>query len=210
MPTISLYSTKGEEKEKVVLPVEIFGIEPHEHVLYEAIKMYLANRRQGTAATKNRALVRGGGRKPWRQKGTGRARHGTIRSPLWVGGGVVFGPHPRNYRYSLPRKVRRKALLSALSALAAEEKIMLLEDFTLKEPKTKMMVEILNNLKIQKEKCLFLVSGRDQNLCLATRNLPNLTVRDVGELNAFEVLNCERLLMTPKSLRRLEGVLFPS
>ena len=144
MPTVALYNTNGEQVGEVELKEDIFGVPVHGPVLHDAVVMQLAGRRRGTHDTKTRAEVQGGGRKPWRQKGTGRARHGTIRSPIWRGGGVVFGPHPRDYSYSLPKKVRRLALKSALSAKVQAGDLLVLEELSLEQPRTKDMVKILN------------------------------------------------------------------
>ena len=198
-PVISLEKDSREEME---LPSEVFGLKPNRHILYEVVRMYLANQRQGTASTKMRGEVRGGGAKPWRQKGTGRARTGSIRNPIWVGGGVVFGPKPRDYRYSLSRKVRKLALKSALSTRAQEEEVTVLESLHLNKAKTKEMAEILNHLGI-KRGCLLVVKEKDENLLRASRNLPHLQMMRARDLNAYEVLRSPHLLFTQEALEEV-------
>ncbi|MCH7759883.1 50S ribosomal protein L4 [candidate division TA06 bacterium] len=198
-PFISIEKESKEEKE---LPSEIFGLKPNGHVLYEAVRIYLANQRQGTASTKMRGEVRGGGVKPWRQKGTGRARAGSIRSPIWVGGGVVFGPKPRDYRSTLPKKVQRLALKSALSARAQKGEVTVLESLHLEEAKTKKMVEILNRLGL-KRGCLLVVKERDETLFRATRNLPHLRLMRARDINTYEVLHAFHVLLTQEALEEV-------
>jgi large subunit ribosomal protein L4 len=196
---ISLEKTTKEEME---LPSEIFGIKPNTAVLYESVRMYSANHRQGNASTKARGDVRGGGAKPWRQKGTGRARAGTIRSPIWVGGGVAFGPKPREYRYSLPQKVRKLALKSALSVRAQEGGVTVLEKLVLEEAKTKRMAEIINRLE-QEKGCLVVVKEEDQSLVRASRNLPRVRVMRARDLNSYDVLQFPHLVFTKDALNEL-------
>lgn len=190
----------GEKSGTVELPDSIFGIEPNRALLWEVTRMYLANRRQGTASTKRRGEVRGGGKKPWRQKHTGRARVGSIRSPVWKGGGVVFGPKPRDYSYSMPKKKRRLALVSALAEKSKENLIKIIEDFTLDKPKTKEMATILKNLNLVGEKTLLAVAELDENLKRSARNIPLLKVAPAKDLNAFEVLAHRYLVLTKRSL----------
>lgn len=201
--SISVVNTEGVTVETVVLPPSIFGIEPNEHALYEAVKVYLGNQRQGTASTKGRSEVRGGGAKPWRQKGTGRARAGTIRSPLWVGGGVVFGPKPKTRRYALPKKVNRLARKSALSLRAKEDRIVVIEDVTMSEPKTRVMVSLLHTLGLHDKKVLFLTATADETVLKSCRNIPNLTVKPARDVPAYDVLNCEAVLMTRSALAQI-------
>jgi large subunit ribosomal protein L4 len=196
---ISLEKTTKDEME---LPSEIFGIKPNTDVLFESVRMYLANHRQGNASTKARGDVRGGGAKPWRQKGTGRARAGTVRSPIWVGGGVVFGPKPREYRYSLPKKVRKLALKSALSVRAQEGGVTVLEKLVLEEAKTKRMAEIINRLE-QERGCLVVVKEEDQSLVRASRNLPRVRVMRARDLNSYDVLQFPHLVLTQDALNEL-------
>jgi len=206
MLTLELKGIRGDTKGKIELPESLFGITPSQHAVYEACKTYLANRRRGTASTKTRSDVRGGGRKPWRQKGTGRARVGSIRSPIWVGGGVAFGPKPRDYGYAVPKKVRRLALKSALSAKAMEEKIHVIEDFSFEEPKTKKMEDVLGALGLKGKETLLLVSSFDQNVFKSGRNLPYLTMRAAKDINCYEVLRCEHLVVLQSAVSQLKEV----
>lgn len=194
--------TKGE----IELPKSLFGIKPSQHAVYEACKTNLASRRRGTASTKTRSEVRGGGRKPWRQKGTGRARIGSIRSPIWVGGGVAFGPKPRDYGYRIPKKVRKLALKSALSAKALEEKIHVVEDFSFSEPRTKTMEDVLRALGLKGKETLLLVSSFDENVFKSGRNLRYLTIKPAKDLNCYEVLRSEYLVVTQSVLAQLKEV----
>ncbi|MEO0089378.1 MAG: 50S ribosomal protein L4 [candidate division WOR-3 bacterium] len=199
-----LLSINGEIKGEIEIPEEIFGCEVNQGLIWEAVTNYLNNQRQGTASTKTRGEVRGGGRKPWPQKHTGRARHGSIRSPIWRKGGVVFGPKPRDYYYSLPRKKKRLALLSALSARYQDKEILFLEDFNLDEPKTKLMYNILKNLKMDGEKILLVVKNMERNIKLASRNIPNLTLMPANSLNAYEVLVNDKIIFTESGLEGLK------
>lgn len=207
--SISVVNGEGVAVGKATLAPSIFGIEPNRGALYEAVKVYLGNRRQGTASTRGRSEGRGGGAKPWRQKGTGRARAGTVRSPLWVGGGTTFGPKPRAYRSALPKKVNRLARRSALSLQAREGNIRVVEELTFDEPKTKRMVSILDLLGLKGKKVLFLTAKADENLLKSCRNIPNLTVKPARDVPAYDVLNCEVVLMTRSALAQIEEVLGP-
>jgi large subunit ribosomal protein L4 len=173
--------------------------------MYDVAIMQLANRRQGTASTKTRGEVRGGGRKPWIQKGTGRARHGSIRSPIWVGGGIAFGPKPRSYRYTMPKKIKRLALKSALSAKAQSDKVIVLDSFDLKEPKTKSVLKILQNLKID-GKVLLVTAQADEVVYKSARNLPNVHTAVADQLNVLQVLNADYLVFTREAVNRAEEV----
>lgn len=206
MPQVALYNVHGEQVGEVELNKEIFGVKPHRYVLHEAVVKHLAGRRRGTHDTKTRAEVRGGGRKPWRQKGTGRARHGSIRSPIWRGGGIVFGPHPRDYSLALPRKVRRLALKSALSAKAAEGKFVVLDELKLERPRTKEMVKIIENLRIAGP-VLLVTAARDENVALSARNIPGVKTVTVEGLCTYDVLAHDALVMTKDALARVEEVL---
>lgn len=203
----NFYSMRGELQGQRELPEAIFGAKPNPHAMYEATRGMLANRREGTASTKERSAVRGGGRKPWRQKGTGRARAGSRRSPIWVGGGVVFGPHPRDYTIEIPKKVRHLALRSALSSKAGEERVTVLEDFVVGEPKTKEALKVLRQLKVGEETCLLLVDSPARTLMLATRNIPNLEVRRARDVTTYDVLLADRVLVTAKALDHLKEIL---
>ena len=204
---VSVINSEGESVGTVPLAPDIFDIEPHQQVLYEAVKAYLGNRRQGTASTKGRSEVRGGGSKPWRQKGTGRARTGTGRSPLWIGGGVTFGPKPRSYRKALPKKMKKLARRSAFSVKAREDEILIIDDLVFDEPKTKKMVSVLDVLGIHNKKVLFLTAGADENLLKSCRNIPNVTVRPARDVPVYDVLRCEVVLMTKSALKHIEEVL---
>src|SRR5690554_6893631 len=162
MPKVSVYNLEGQAVGEMELSDTVFGAAINEALLHEAVVMHLHNQRQGTAATKTRAAVRGGGRKPWRQKGTGRARHGSIRSPIWVGGGVTFGPQPRDYRRAMPKKARRQALKSALSSKVAAGSLIVLDELKFDEPRTRRMVDVLKNLQVQ-GKALVVTAGEGRN-----------------------------------------------
>ncbi|HZD39272.1 MAG TPA: 50S ribosomal protein L4 [Terriglobales bacterium] len=181
---------------------QIFGVSPRPHLLHEVVVMQLRNRRAGTAATKSKGLVRGGGKKPWRQKGTGRARAGSIRSPVWVGGGTIFGPQPRDYSFRMPRKARREALMSALSVKNREGCIIVVERLTLDEAKTKRMVEALAELKVSS--ALIVLSEPEEKVERSARNLPSVKVIRVEGLNVYDLLHYEHLIMTEAALKRLE------
>jgi len=206
MPKVTLYTQDGTASGDVQLNEEVFGIEPNEHVLHEAVLMQRASQRQGTHAVKNRGQVRGGGKKPWRQKGTGRARHGSIRSPIWVGGGVVFGPTPRSYKYQLPKKVRRLAIKSALSTKVQEENVVVLEDIQFDQPKTKEVVNLLKALNVD-EKALFVVAETDENLLRSANNLQHVKVITVEQLNVLDVLSHDKLILTKDAAEKADEVL---
>src|SRR5690554_13532 len=172
MPKVALYNMEGASVGEIELKDEVFGVEVNQDVLYQVVKMQLANKRQGTQSALTRAEVRGGGAKPWRQKGTGRARHGSIRSPIWIKGGVAFAPKPRDYSYTLPKKIRRLAMKSALSSKVQENNIIVMESLALPEAKTREMAKVLKNLKVE-EKALVVIPQRDEAVVRATRNLPN-------------------------------------
>jgi len=192
---------------KVELKPEVFEAKPNEHAVYLAVKAYLANQRQGTHSTKTRAKTRGGGRKPWRQKGRGVARAGSIRSPVWVGGARAHGPHPRSYRIELPRKVKRLARLSALSEKARAEQLTVVEDFTLEEAKTRQMAGILQAFALQQEKVLLLLKEYDERILRAGRNIPNLQIRVAENASTYDLLNCRRLMLQEGAIAKIEGVL---
>lgn len=205
MPQVALYNVNGEQVGEVELNQDLFG-PVNRFVLHAAVVKHLAGRRRGTHDTKTRAEVRGGGRKPWRQKGTGRARHGSIRSPIWRGGGIVFGPHPRDYSYPLPKKVRRLALKSALSAKAAEGKILVLDELKLAAPRTKEMLRIMANLGIAGP-VLLVTATKDENTLKSARNLPDVKTITVEGLNTYDILAHDTLLITRDALARVEEVL---
>ena len=200
---VNLYDSKGEEKGKVILP-PIFSQSINIPLLHEVVTAYLANRRKGSASTKTRGEVSGGGRKPWRQKGTGRARAGSIRSPLWRHGGVVFGPKPRDYHLSLPKKKLKKALFQALAAKADVVKVV--ENLEFKEVKTKNVVQVLKRIGVNREKTLLVLEKIDENLRRISRNIPYLHLLERRNLNAYAVLNCKNLLITLEALKKYESL----
>jgi 50S ribosomal protein L4, bacterial/organelle len=206
MPKLTVFDQKGTEVGNVDLPDSVFGIEPNEHVLYQAIVMQQASQRQGTHAVKNRSAVRGGGRKPWRQKGTGRARQGSIRSPQWVGGGTVFGPTPRSYAYKLPKKVRRLAIRSALSDKVGTSDVIVLDSLKLDAPKTKEFVAVLKNLSVS-EKTLFVTNDADPAVSLSARNIPGVKVLTSEEVNVLDVVAHNKLIVTKEAAEKLGEVL---
>jgi len=180
----------------------IFGAKPRTHLLHQAVVMQLANRRTGSAATKSKGFVSGGGKKPWRQKGTGRARAGSVRSPIWVGGGTVFGPQPRDYSYRMPRTARREALLSALSLKKRENKVIVVDKFELEQAKTKLMVQALAELKVAS--ALLVIPQADAKIERSARNLPKVKVLRVEGLNVYDLLRYEHLILTDDALKILQ------
>jgi len=180
----------------------IFGAKTREHLLHQAVVMQLANRRAGSAATKTKGFVRGGGKKPWKQKGTGRARAGSIRSPIWVGGGTVFGPTPRDYSYRMPRTARREALLSALSVKHRDGKLIVVDKFSLEAAKTKIMVQALAELKVTS--ALIVIGGADATIERSARNLPKVKVLRVEGVNVYDLLRYDHLILTEGALKLLE------
>jgi len=196
------YNQKGEKMEKgTQLPKDIFGLEINDNLIYQVVVSQMANRRQNTAHSKDRGEKRGGGRKPWAQKGTGRARHGSNRSPIWIGGGVTFGPRKeRNYKKRIPKKMRRKSLFMALSAKARNNQLIILKDLKIKEAKTREMKEILNKLPASGKR-LIVLPEYDKNIILASRNIPKLSVISARNLSTLDVLSFKYLLMPKKSLR---------
>jgi len=206
MPKVALLNQNGSQVGDIELNDSVFGIEPNQHVLFEAIVMQRASLRQGTHKTKVRSEVAGGGRKPWRQKGTGRARQGSIRSPQWRGGGTVFGPTPRSYSYKLPKKVRRLAIKSALSSKVLEENILVLESLAFEAPKTKEFKSVLGGLSVEK-KALIVTADLDENIALSARNIPGVTVVTADGINVLDVVNHDKLIMTKAAVEKVEEVL---
>lgn len=204
MANLEIIDQKGKSAGNVDLNEEIFGIEPNESVVFDAIIRQRAGKRQGTSAVKNRSAVRGGGKKPWRQKGTGRARQGSIRSPQWRGGGVVFGPTPRSYAYSMPRKQRRLAIKSVLSQKLIDNDLVVLDKLTMSAPKTKELVSMLTNLKLEGK---VLVVSDDENVQLSARNLTNVKVVPVNGLNVEDAVNFDKLILTQDAVKKIEEVL---
>jgi large subunit ribosomal protein L4 len=206
MPKVALFNQTGSQVGEVELNESVFGIEPNNHVMFEAVVMQRASMRQGTHKTKIRSEVAGGGRKPWRQKGTGRARQGSIRSPQWRGGGTVFGPVPRSYSYKLPKKVRRLAIKSALSSKVAAENILVLESLAFEAPKTKEFTQVLKGLSVD-TKALIVTAEVDENVALSARNIPGVTVVSAEGINVLDVLNHDKLIMTKAAVEKVEEVL---
>ena len=203
---VSVRNMAGETVSEIELRDDIFGVEPHVAVMHQAVLRQLANARQGTADTKTRAEVSGGGRKPWRQKHTGRARQGSTRSPIWKGGGVVFGPHPRSYRMQMPRKMRRLALRSALSAKLADSGIVLLESLALEAPRTRGMLDVLGNLQVESS-ALILLPERDVNVEQSARNIPDVKTLQATCLNVIDILKYDKLIVPVKALEVIERIL---
>ncbi|MFO7152536.1 MAG: 50S ribosomal protein L4 [Bacillota bacterium] len=205
MPKVALYNMQGQQIGEMELSDSVFGVEVKPEVMHQVVVNYLANQRVGTASTKTRGEVRGGGRKPWRQKGTGRARHGSIRSPLWRKGGIVFGPKPRSYKYTLPKKLKRLALKSALSAKVRDNEIIVVDKLTMDVPKTKEMVKVLTNLNAN-TKSLIVLANSDMNVVKSARNIPGVTTTTASTLNVYDILNHEKLIMTVDAVKRVEEV----
>jgi large subunit ribosomal protein L4 len=205
---LNVYKIDGTKtNQKVKLNPDVFGIEPNDHVVYLAVKTYLGNQRQGTHQVKNRSAVSGGGAKPFRQKGTGRARQGTIRAPHMVGGGRAHGPLPRDYTQKLPKKVQKLARKSVLSAKAQAEKVMILEDFSFEAPKTKRVMEILNNLKLDTTKVVFVTTNLENNLVMSARNIPYTNVQRAPEFSVYDILNADYVLFQKGAVQVVNEVL---
>ena len=205
MPTVDIYNVEGKVVGSMELNENVFGVEVRSDVMHEVVVNYLANQRQGTQTTKTRTEVRGGGIKPWRQKGTGRARQGSFRAPQWVGGGVALGPKPRDYRYTLNKKVRRLALKSALTSKVEDNEIIVLESFSCDEIKTKQVVELLKNLNVT-EKALIVLPENDKNIVLSARNIKGVDTTYVGAINTYEVLNHTKCIILKDAVTKLEEV----
>lgn len=201
-----LYTSAGDKKGTVDLPSELFDAPRHDHAIYESVKCYMANQRQGTSSVKSKSMMKGGGRKPWRQKGTGMARAGSNTSPLWVGGGRAFGPRPRDYSYRLPKKLSRLALVSALSVRAGEQAVGVIESIDLETPKSKTVAEMLKAAGLYDRKCLVLLGQSDRNVLLSARNLPRVTTTLATQVTPYELLNSEFVLMTREGLEKLKEV----
>ena len=206
MPTVALFKQDGSKNGDVQLNDGIFGIEPNNNVVFDAVLMQRASLRQGTHDVKNRSEVRGGGRKPWRQKGTGRARQGSIRAPQFRGGGIVFGPTPRSYKYNLPRKVRQLAIKSALSQKVLDNALVVVDALNFDAPKTKEFTGVMNNLNVA-EKALIVVTDDDKNAALSARNLANATVVTPAGVNILNVADAQKVIITKSALSQVEEVL---
>ncbi len=206
MPEIEIKDRQNNVVGKMTLPESIFGLEVRTDILHTAVVNYLANQRQGTHATKTRGMVRGGGRKPWRQKHTGRARHGSIRSPIWKGGGVVFGPQPRDYSYKLPKKQKRLALKTALSAKLQDGELTVVDSLSFERPRTKDMVEFLKGLGLDGSSVLIVTEDKDENVYLSARNIPRVDVMRAQDLNTYELLVHQHVVMTKDALKKVQEV----
>jgi large subunit ribosomal protein L4 len=204
MPEIEVRDKNNNTVEKLTLRDEVFGVEAKTGLLHEAVMNYLANHRQGTHATKTKGLVRGGGRKPWRQKHTGRSRSGSIRSPIWRGGGITFGPQPRDYSYKLPKKVKRLALMTAVREKLSSAEMIIVDKISFESPNTKNMIMLLKNLNLEKQSVLIVLPEKDDTIGLSARNIPGVHVTRVSDLNTFDVLTHAIMLMTKKAALSLE------
>ena len=207
MSKVQLLNVNGEKVKDIKLNDNVFGITPNDIVLHDAIVLSMANSRQGTHSTKTRSEVSGGGRKPWRQKGTGNARQGSIRAVQWRKGGIAFGPKPRDYSKKQNKKVRRLALLSALSYKATDNEIVLLDSIKFETNKTKEMLKLLNTLGLANSKVLLVIDELDENICLASRNLGNVLIVLPTEVNTYDVVNSDKMVITEAALKKLEEVL---
>lgn len=205
MATVKIFDMSGAEKGTLELKDTVFGIEPNQNAVHAVVKNHLANRRQGTQSAKTRGEVRGGGRKPFRQKGTGRHRQGSTTDPSQIGGGVVFAPKPRSYRYSLPKKMRRLAMLSALSSKAIENEIIVLDQLTFDAPKTKDMIQVLKNVNAEK-KALIVMAEKDDNLIKSSANIPGIRTALVSTMNVYEIINHTNLITTKEAISKIEEV----
>ena len=205
MPKVDVYDIKGKKVDTIELSEQVFGIEPNEAIVHSVIVNYLANQRQGTQSTKTRAEVRGGGTKPWRQKGTGRARQGSIRAPHWIKGGIALGPKPRNYTYRVNKKERKLAVRSILSSKVTESNIIVVDKFNLKEIKTREIAESLKNLKVD-SKALIVIPEKDEIIQKSARNIEGVRTASVATINAYDLLNYTKLVITVDAVKKLEEV----
>ncbi len=205
MPTVAIYDIANKKVGDLELNESIFGVEVNEALLHQAVVMQLASQRLGTHATKTRGMVRGGGRKPWKQKGTGRARSGSTRSPIWVGGGTVFGPAPRSYAFRIPRKQRRLAIMCALSDKVQSGDFVVLDSIDFAAPKTKEMVKMLNDFSVD-SKALIITAGEAENVEKSSRNIPGVKAINTNGLNVYDILNHNKLFITKDAITRIEEV----
>lgn len=205
MPNVNLYNMKGEVIGNIELSENIFGVEVHKDAVYQAVINQLANSRQGTQSTKTKSEVRGGGRKPWRQKGTGRARQGSIRSAQWIKGGVIFGPKPRSFSYAIPKKVKRLALKSALSSKVLENEILVLDDLKFDIIKTKQMVELLKNLKVEGN-ALVVLASKDEKVIKSANNIPGVKTSLFNTINVFDIIKYNKFIITKDAVSKVEEV----
>ncbi len=205
MPKVNVYNMLGEQVGEIELSDNIFGIEVNQHVVYEVVKNQLANKRQGTQSTKTRAEVRGGGRKPWKQKGTGRARQGSTRAPHFTGGGVTFGPKPRDYSYKVPKKIRRLALKSALTSKVLNNEIIVIDEINFETPKTKDMANFLSKINADK-KALIVMGEKNTNVIKSASNIPNVATALVNTINVYDILKYNSFIITKDAVRKVEEV----
>lgn len=205
MPKLNVLNVSGQNVGEIELSDSIFGVEVNGHVLYEVVKNQLANKRQGTQSAKTRAEVRGGGRKPWKQKGTGRARQGSTRSVQWVGGGVAFAPKPRSYKYTLPKKVRRLAMKSALSSKVQNSEVIVLDALNMDAPKTKEFAQILNNINAAK-KALVVIADKNDNIIKSARNIEGVQTALVNTMNVYDILKYDSFIITTDAVKKVEEV----
>ena len=205
MPKVDVYDIKGKKISDVDLNEKVFGIEPNENIVHEVLVNYLANQRQGTQSTKTRSEVRGGGRKPWRQKGTGRARQGSIRAPQWIKGGIALGPKPRSYYYTVNKKERRLAIKSMLSSKVLENELTVVDTLDMKEIKTKEMVKALNNLKVE-GKTLILLPEKNENVQKSARNIEGVKTTLANTINVYDLVKYKNLVITLDTVKKLEEV----
>jgi len=205
MPNVALYNISGKQVGEIELNENIFGVDVNVEAMQQVVKMYLANQRQGTQSALTRAEVRGGGIKPWRQKGTGRARHGSIRSPQWKKGGVVFAPKPRSYRYTVPKKIKRIAMKSALSSKVNENSIVVIEELNFDAPKTKQVVNLLENLNID-SKALIVLADNNENVVKSARNIEGVKATFVNTLNVYDILKYDKFVITKDAVKKVEEV----
>lgn len=205
MPKLNVLNVSGQNVGEIELSDSIFGVEVNGHVLYEVVKNQLANKRQGTQSAKTRAEVRGGGRKPWKQKGTGRARQGSTRSVQWVGGGVAFAPKPRSYKYTLPKKVRRLAMKSALSSKIQNSEVIVLDSLNMDAPKTKEFAQILNNINAAK-KALVVIADKNDNVIKSARNIEGVQTALVNTMNVYDILKYDSFIITTDAVKKVEEV----
>jgi len=205
MAVADVFDIEKKKVSQVDLNDAVFGAEVNDAIIYDVVKMQLASRRSGTASTKTRSDVRGGGKKPWRQKGTGRARAGTTRSPIWRGGGIVFGPHPRDYSFSIPKKVRKKAIISALSMKFKENKMLVLKDFPMEKISTRIFKGVVDLFSLKK--ALFVIDDTNEVLLKSSRNIKNVKMIRSEGINVYDILNHEHLILLEPSVKKIEGAL---
>ncbi|MBQ7066584.1 MAG: 50S ribosomal protein L4 [Lachnospiraceae bacterium] len=204
MANVSVYNMEGKEVEKIDLSDAVFGVEVNEHLVHMAVVQQLANNRQGTQKAKTRSEVSGGGRKPWRQKGTGHARQGSTRSPQWAGGGVVFAPTPRDYSFKLNKKEKRAALKSALTSRVQENKLIVVDELKFDEIKTKNFKQVMDNLNVSK--ALVVIDGNDQNVVLSARNIPTIQTASTSTINVYDIMKAGTVVLTKDSVKKIEEV----